>query len=129
MKKLLFLLVVLITATCSCTRYSHERVQELCMKVAVAKDSYDIDELMAQTDCMLDDAIDNIEAYIRSDDKVEKVDMITTLWDDMHCDDIKFAFDILSASDVQAKMNKRQIKKYESLKDKFVKLKYRVDLM
>lgn len=129
MKKLLFLLAVLITATCSCTRYSHERVQELCLEVAIEKDLHDIDELMAQTDCMLDDAIENIEAYIRSDDKVEKADMISTLWEDAHIDDMKFAFDILRAPDIQEKMNKRQLKKFESLQKKFIKLKYRVDMM
>lgn len=128
-KKLLFIMAMLIAVTNSCTHYSHERVQELCMKVAIEKNSHDIDDLMAQANCMLDNAIDIIESYVRSNDKIEKADMITTLWDDAHFDDMKLTFDILRAPDVQAKMNRNQLEKFEALKDKFVKLKYRVDLM
>lgn len=78
---------------------------------------------------MLDNAIDKIEAYVRSDDKVEKADMIITLWDDAHLDDLKLAFDVLCNPEIQAMMDKNQLKKYDSLKDKFTRLKYRVDLM
>lgn len=78
---------------------------------------------------MLDNAIDKIEAYVRSDDKVEKADMIITLWDDAHLDDLKLAFDVLRTPEIQAMMNKNQQEKYDSLKYKFSRLKFRVDLM
>lgn len=128
-KKFAFMLLVTVL-TCSCTRYSHDRIQEIGINAAVGSiTSEEIDELLAQSDCMLDDAIDRIEAYIRSDDNVEKADMISTLWEDAHIDDMKFAFDILRAPDIQEKMNKSQLKKFESLQKKFIKLKYRVDMM